>query len=251
MDRMSKAEITRAIAVVNEVSGGRELSEAALTVMARGLEKYPREQLARAFERCTQECKGHVALADIILRIDDGRPSAEEAWTRMPFDEDDSAWMTDEMRACFEFTQGRDLIAGRVAFVKAYNRAVQQARAAGTPVGWQFSGGGNLEQRLERIREGVQRGLISLEKARKWDARVDPEYVDEVPEQLVAAMQRKVLMEGPKPLSEICQEAQDLAAGKITPEEAVQRAMDSNPYFAKQKGLPAGNVTVLKGKAGE
>lgn len=165
MERLSKSKIVELLAVTNEVCGGAQLSDLAVEMMAVDLEKFPAEQLNGAFTRCSRECKGRVALKDIVQRIDDGRPSAEEAWTMLPRSEDESAMLTDEMRDVLynnpALTEISDKWAARQAFTTAYNDACAEARNNVLPVSWMFSAGGDRNGRVECLRKALAKGLVT------------------------------------------------------------------------------------------
>ena len=66
--------IARAIVVAAEITG-TELSPTTLGVMVSDLGAYSEEQVLAAIDRCRRELTHRLTLADIISRIDDGRPA--------------------------------------------------------------------------------------------------------------------------------------------------------------------------------
>lgn len=58
---------------------GQELSDAALKVACHDLRGYPVPRVLAALERCRKECK-HIALVDIITRIEETKALALLCW---------------------------------------------------------------------------------------------------------------------------------------------------------------------------
>ena len=71
---MDRKKLIEAIAVAQEVTGTPLGSDAAIEAMVMDLQAYPQGQVLAAIRRCMREVKGKLTLADIISRIDDGRP---------------------------------------------------------------------------------------------------------------------------------------------------------------------------------
>ena len=116
------SKLTEALAVTAELTGTR-LSEAAAEVMARDLERYPIEQVLGALTACRRELRGRLTIADVISRLDDGRPGVEEAWAMIPKSERDTCVWTEEMAAAFGIAaplMESDEVAARMAFKEAY-----------------------------------------------------------------------------------------------------------------------------------
>ena len=80
------SKLNEAIAVTAELTG-TVLSKVAAQVMAEDLARYPEAQVMGALTRCRRELKGRLTIADVISRLDDGRPGVEEAWAMLPKDE--------------------------------------------------------------------------------------------------------------------------------------------------------------------
>ena len=100
-------------------------------------------------------------LADVISRLDDGRPGAEEAWSMMPRGEDLSAVWTEEMAAAFsvcgEYLENGQEIEARLAFKEKYSALVSDARDNGRPVYWSATLGHTSDGREEAKHEAVNR----------------------------------------------------------------------------------------------
>jgi hypothetical protein len=164
------AKLIQAIAVTLEVTGSPAMSDAAVKVMLRDLAGYPEPLVLAALRRCMREVKGKLTLADVIQRIDDGRPTPEVAWSMVPKDEAGSVCWTTEMRDAYALAhslvkQG-ELVQARVAFLEAYRVRVQFARDACLPVEWQVSLGFDKSGRELVLLDAVQKGWISVNHAR-------------------------------------------------------------------------------------
>lgn len=165
-----QAELIKAIAVTAELTG-TELSEAAARVFAEDLSGFPLPQVLGALVRCRREVKGRLSLSDVITRLEDGRPGAEEAWTMIPRNEAESVVWTDEMRSAFAaagalLAEG-DAIAARMAFKEKYSAEVQKARNEGVPAKWILSAGHDPAGRKEAITQATAKGLIAQDRAVK------------------------------------------------------------------------------------
>lgn len=163
----NKVELLKALAVCAETTG-TELSEAAVRVMAQDLSAYPHAQVMGALSKCRREVRKGLTLADILSRLDDGRPGPQEAWaTVAPALQNESVTIvwTDEMSSAFGVAldiEG-DKVAARMAFLEAYNSLVQMARDAKRPVIWSVSLGHDRHGRDGPLLDAVAKGRLSLE----------------------------------------------------------------------------------------
>lgn len=147
---------------------GTTLSEAAARIIVTDLERYPEHQVIGALAKVRHEVKGKFTLPDIVTRLDDGRPGADEAWATMPKDEADSAILTQETLKAWEIADDLhdgDKIGARFAFREAYNRLVAESRDQGKPVQWIPSMGSDPAGRLGVIEDAIHAGKISYEQA--------------------------------------------------------------------------------------
>lgn len=162
-------ELIQALAVTAELTGSR-LSEGAATVMVDDLSEYPLAQVLGALKKCRRELKGRLTIAEILSRLDDGRPGPEEAWAMLPFDEATTVVWTDEMARAFgvalPLIQMGDRVAGRMAFKEAYQREVAEARARKAPTTWVPSLGHDPHGREAPITAAVQAGRLTFEHAK-------------------------------------------------------------------------------------
>lgn len=159
----SKA-LLQAIAVCAELTR-TQLSEAAARVLAEDLARYPEPQVMHALSRCRRELRSGLTLADILARLDDGRPGPEEAWAMIPRDEAASVVWTSEMAQAWGvaaplLAQG-DGVAARMAFLERYRALVQLGRDAGVPPQWTPSLGHDPLGRESALIEAAERGRLS------------------------------------------------------------------------------------------
>lgn len=152
-------------------STATELSKPTARLWIRELERYPAAKVEQALLACCMQLKGRVTLAAIIERIDDGRPSADEAWSILaPLLRDERATVlwTEEMREAYGVAaRFEDRVGARLAFKDKYHDLVEEARLRHEPVAWSACLGWDLAQRYEAVREGVKQGRLSIEYAKK------------------------------------------------------------------------------------
>lgn len=160
---MNRADIIKAVAVTAELCG-RVMSDAAARVFVADLERYPVPAVLDALTRCRREVRGALTLADVISRLEDGRPGPEEAWALMPVNEGVTVVWTEEMRLAFA-AAGRpiargDLVAARMAFKELYSRLLDHARNAGDPARWSVSLGHDPHGRDGPLIEAMRLGRL-------------------------------------------------------------------------------------------
>ena len=167
---MSKKQLIKALAVTAEVTG-TTMSDSAAKVMVNDLIAYPEEFIFDALTKCRREIKGRLTLADIISRIDDGRPGVEEAWAMIPKSESETVVWTDEMAAALGVAQPLidegDLVAARMAFKEKYLSEVQSSRDQSKSVSWTVSLGYDQSGRMPALRKAADAGRISYQHAQK------------------------------------------------------------------------------------
>ena len=168
---MPSIELLQAVAVTAELCG-RTFSEAAARVFVDDLAPYPEPAVIKALTRCRREVKGFLTIADVVSRLEDGRPGPEEAWAMMPFDESQSVVWTPEMSSAFgvalPLLDAGDKIGARMAFKEAYVKAVNEARDAGLPVSWVPSLGHDKNTHAAALSEAVGKGRLELAHARQF-----------------------------------------------------------------------------------
>lgn len=163
--RLPSRAVLEALAVTAELTG-TQLSEAAAKVFAQDLVPYPEQQVLGALLRCRREVKGRLVPADVIGRLDDGRPTPDEAWAMIPRDEAATVVWTDEMAHAWGIaSQSEDRQASRLAFLSAYRRLVQAARDVGAPPKWTPSLGHDPRGRAQALEDAVRLGRIGEDQA--------------------------------------------------------------------------------------
>lgn len=166
---MAVVDLIQALAATAELCG-TNLSEAAAKMLLTDLADYDERAVLVALSKCRRELKGRLTLAEIISRIDDGRPGAEEAWAVLPFDESTSVVWTDEMSEAFwvayPLIQEGEKIAARMAFKESYLRLVADAREHRTPARWTVSLGHDKNGRHPVLAAAVEKQRITPGHAR-------------------------------------------------------------------------------------
>ena len=141
------------------------MSEDAARIMAEDLAQYPEDKVMKALTKCRRELKGRVSIAEVISRIDDGRPGPEEAWAMMPKSESSSVVWTSEMAEaygiCYKLIEEGDTVQARMAFLEAYKDRVSRARNEGIKVQWIPSLGHDPQSREHVLMEAVEKGRLT------------------------------------------------------------------------------------------
>lgn len=173
---MPSEELIKAVAVTAELCG-RTFSPAAAAVFVDDLSAYPEAQVIGALRRCRREVRGILTVQDVVSRLDDGRPGAEEAWAMIPKDEAGSVVWTREMAEAMGIVgpllADGDQIAARMAFREAYQRIVAEARDQGLPVHWMPSLGHDPNAREAALQEAVRHGRLTHDQAEAIVARLE------------------------------------------------------------------------------
>lgn len=162
--------LLKAIAVTAELTD-TDLSETAARVMADDLAQYDEGLIVKALTKCRKELRTRLTLAEIINRIDDGRPGPEEAWAMIPKNEFGSVVWTSEMAeafgVCYKQIEAGDLIQARLSFVESYKDKVARARDEGLKVKWLPSLGYDQNGRESVLMEAVDKGRLTASCAAK------------------------------------------------------------------------------------
>jgi len=159
--------VLQALAVTAELTS-TQLSAGAARVLANDLAGYPEGQVLGALDRCRKELRGKLTLADILSRLDDGRPGPEEAWAIVSpalADERVTIVWTEEMALASAPARAiaDDVVAARMAFLECYRRMVQQARDDKEPVKWCPSLGYDAAGRAGPLLDAVRRGRLGVQ----------------------------------------------------------------------------------------
>lgn len=173
---MASKELIEAIAVTAELCG-RVFSEAAARVFVADLSGYDEREVVGALSRCRREVKGLLTIGDVISRLDDGRPGAEEAWAMCPKSESESVILTQEMGTAYgiasSLIDSGDLVQARMAFLEKYRSEVSRNREQRLKVEWFPSLGTNKAGRESALLDAVRLGRISEKHARSVCGEID------------------------------------------------------------------------------
>lgn len=140
---------------------GRPLSDVAVTVLTRELERYPEADVRAALHRCTREAPRNLTLAEITSRLPGAHLLADEAWAiaSQAYDEEASMVWTLAISEAFGVVRGLpDRVAARMAFKAAYDRII--AALPPGPAEWRASLGTDSARRGIAVREGIDAGRL-------------------------------------------------------------------------------------------
>ena len=176
---MPSEQLLSAVAVTAELCG-RTFTPAAATVFLDDLARYPEHQVLKALGRCRREVRGVLTVSDVISRLEDGHPGAEEAWSMLPKTEDDSVVWTEEMaEACgvaMPLIQCGDMIAARMAFKESYAKLLAVSRDCGRQPVWSPSFGRSNAGRQSALELAVSAGRLTVEHANRLGVdHIEPE----------------------------------------------------------------------------
>lgn len=168
-----REQIIQAVAVTAELCNKVFTSQVAANAFVDELILYPLEQVLSALKRCQRELKNTLSLADVLNRIDDGRPTTEIAWAiaLKSHDESETIVWTEEISQAKNIADSllkvNDNVGARMAFKEAYNQLVQTARENHSPVNWQASLGLDVTKKELAINEAVTQGLLTAPYAKQ------------------------------------------------------------------------------------
>ena len=172
------AALLESLAVACELTG-THFSKSASKLLAEELAKYPEAQVLGALRKCCRELKGRLTLAEILSRLDDGRPGVEEAWSlisQVLANEQESIAWTEEMREAYAVVAplAADPIAARMAFKERYAALLSQGRDRREPVKWSVSLGYDPTGRELALQEAVRKNQISQAHAAALVPHLEP-----------------------------------------------------------------------------
>lgn len=157
---------------------GKQISSVAAVMLLNDLRGFSPQQISNALAKCRAELRTFPTLADILSRLDDGRPGPEEAWAMIPKDEEGSVVWTPEMAEAFGAARPLlledDPIAARMTFKEVYTRLVCNSRSNHAPVRWVPSLGFERSGRHLAIKVAVEAGRITHEAAMLYLPEGDP-----------------------------------------------------------------------------
>lgn len=155
-------DLVNLVAVTAELCG-TQMSKPAAKLLAEELAEYDPSEVQKALQKCRRELKGRLTMQEVISRIDDGRPGAEEAWAMLVWDEELTCVLTDEMNLAQGIARQvyySDKVAARMAFKEAYTRLVAEARNGKVPVSWWPSLGWDADSRTDVINRAIDEGKL-------------------------------------------------------------------------------------------
>jgi len=175
MNNQEKGSVLESLTVSLDMMG-QDMNEASIQMMARELYSFPFEVVQKALRLAVRECKYKLNLAEIISRIDDGRPSPTQAWQSMSqFKESDAYYVPDEMHRAWcgvstdmEHADNSIKIACRQSFLETYEKMCQESCDQGKPISYFLSqpqGIGREQKVLEVITKAIAQGQITTDKA--------------------------------------------------------------------------------------
>lgn len=157
-------ELIEAVAATAELCGHR-LSPAAALLLASDLSSLDRRAVLAALARCRAELPHTLNIGEVLARIEDGRPTAEEAWYMLPVTEAASVVWTNEMAQAWSsiathlLNDEREMAHG--LFVQRYTHAVLMARCRQEKVTWTPSLGTDPAQREQVLLEALQQERLT------------------------------------------------------------------------------------------
>lgn len=162
---MLSSELIEDIAATAEVCGGSKWSAAAVRIACAHLKQFPEPAIRQSLLRCQQEVKGTLALADIIARMPDGRPSPDVAWSQVSGPESETFITTDEAMEAWAAARpllaAGDEVAARMAFLARYREVCAQGRTSGRKPKPYVSVGSDRSRAETVIKDAVACGLLS------------------------------------------------------------------------------------------
>jgi hypothetical protein len=175
---LSDFDIPTALAELIVMLGGNVPSAQQLALFMRSLEQYPPNDVREAFRETVEEDEVF-KFARIVkrLRAMDGRPTAEAMWLEVLADESKTIWHTDESREALpqfraaalseaiDKSDRQQIAQIREAFKTDYSASVASARKQHRTVRWHESQGSDKDHRAVRMREAVELGRVTQERA--------------------------------------------------------------------------------------
>lgn len=148
---------------------GVVMSDAAAELFVEDISGYPEHQVIDALARCRREVRGKLTPKDVIDRLNDGRPSPDEAWALVPKSEADSVVWTDEMAHAWSIAapawMDGDRAGAARAFRESYIKAVSKNRDMRVQPQWSVSLGDDRHQAYNVIEAALRNRQISIDTA--------------------------------------------------------------------------------------
>jgi len=192
-------EIVEAVALLTAEFDDLRVDEIRLDMWKRKLASFPDGVVLRAAEAHITGSKFKPQLADIIERcraqVTGGWLGADEAWSRMPKTESESAMLTNEISEALgvasPLLEVGEKNAARMAFRDCYNRLVERAKAEGRMPVYFASFGTDAAGRVSVLAKAVTEGQLTIDRA----TELLPEYASDVVR--LAGVKNHPLLAGP------------------------------------------------------
>jgi len=174
MHESQKREFRDELQAVMDLYDKDKLTKAVLRHWWTALIEYPLQTVIHCIDQHVKASKFAPKPSDIIEQINaqDGRPTAEEAWSvaLKASDESETIVWTDEIAGALACGAGDllaegDKTAARMAFRDSYNRLLGESRAKKLKLNCWVSLGHSVDKRNSVIEDAAERGLISRDKA--------------------------------------------------------------------------------------
>lgn len=171
---MKQNEVAKMLAVMARLMpGGERIDETSADFLMLTLEEYQSGQVLAALKRCFKELKFFPTISEIVERIDDGRPGAEEAWSMAPKGDSDAAYLNNEIILAWSaaaelLKHGNEMVAARMVFKEIYDKTVKENRAKGIKPKWWLSracGRGSDLINEAVLRDAIEKKRISVPNA--------------------------------------------------------------------------------------
>ena len=146
--------------------------------------------LMQATVEAMKSAKGRLTIAEIQKHVDllaprtpDKHSSAEEAWALIPKNEQETAYLTEEMRDAMnrggiaDFLERSDFIGAERAFKKLYDENVAKSRATGRKPIWHIELGHDSSMRVLGLEKAVSRGIVKADTAINYDPQNEAIYL--------------------------------------------------------------------------
>lgn len=171
MNNAEKERVIKQLVATAEIMG-HELKPTTALVMSDDLAEYGFEPVMRALTRCRRELTGKLTLKAIldILAPGGGWLTANEAWSlALPAqDERNTVVWSNEARAAWfvalPILDAGDKVGARMAFIAAYDRAVEVSKNEGREPQFTPSFGEDARGREAAISQAQERGLLPKPK---------------------------------------------------------------------------------------
>jgi hypothetical protein len=167
-----RGRLSAAVAATAELTG-TQFSAAAMDMICEELAKYPEDEALVALARCRREVTGRLTLAAILDRLPaDPRttwPTPNQAWA-MVGTADEARTLVAPQEAMQAWGEVRELlqsddVAARMAFLDAYRRKVELAKAENRAPQWTVSLGQDPGERYATLTRAVEQGLLDRSHA--------------------------------------------------------------------------------------